>query len=59
MAMTSNSDQVPTQSMAELLEMASARTGFTPAEMEDLLDCELDTDHLLSYITAVTSKRMN
>jgi len=46
-------------SMAHLLEQAAARTGFTPAAMEDLLECELNTDHLLEYITAVVSNRMN
>jgi len=57
--MTFNREQQQTSTMAELLERASAGTGFSPDEMEDLLDCELDTDHLLEYITAVTSKRMN
>ncbi len=52
-------DQVPANSMAELLLEASARTGFTPAQIKALIECELDTDQLLDYITAVTSNRMN
>jgi len=46
-------------SVAQLLEEAAARTGFSTSEMEFLLECELDTEHLLDYITAVVSKRMN
>lgn len=57
--MTFDSNQNPTRSMAELLEQAAARTGFNASEMEDLLECELDTDHLLNYITAIVSNRMN
>jgi hypothetical protein len=43
----------------EFLERALARRGFTPAQTDDLLDCELNLDHLLEYITAVISERMN
>jgi hypothetical protein len=57
--MTFNSDPLSTYSVADLLEQAAARTGFTPSQMEDLLDCELNIDHLLDYITAVVSNRMN
>jgi len=42
-----------------LLQEAAARTGFSAAEMQELLECELNVDHLLSYITAVVSNRMN
>ena len=52
-------NQAPTYSVADLLQQAAGRTGFSPAEMEDLLECELNTDHLLDYITAVVSNRMN
>jgi hypothetical protein len=44
--------------VTELLE-ASQRTGFTLGEIEALVDSELETDHLLAYITAVVSRRMN
>ena len=57
--MTFDRNPPPIYSATELLQRASARTGFTPEEMEALLDCELDTDQLLNYITAVTSNRMN
>ena len=53
------SDQGPTYSATEILEQAATRIGLTPAQMEYLLESELDVDHLLDYITAVVSKRMN
>ncbi len=52
-------DMVPLRSVTQMLEQASARTGFTPAQIVALIDCDLDTDHLLDYITAVMSDRMN
>jgi len=57
--MTFDQDQLPVHHVAQLLEQASARTGFTTAEIVALIDCELDTNHLLDYITAVMSDRMN
>jgi hypothetical protein len=47
------------QSLAELLEEVSSHTGFTPAQVDALINCELDTELLLHYITAVVSNRMN
>ena len=52
-------DQIPIHHVAQLLQQASVTTGFTPAEIVALIDCELNTDHLLEYITAVMSNRMN
>jgi hypothetical protein len=52
-------DPMPIEHVAQLLQQASAKTGFTPAEIVALMDCELDTDHLLDYITAVMSNLMN
>jgi hypothetical protein len=49
----------PEASMSELLQEAAARTGFTPTEMQEVLESELAIDHLLSYIDAVVSRRMN
>jgi hypothetical protein len=57
--MTFDSESQPAYSVATLLEQAAARTGFSPSEMEDLLESELNTDQLLEYITAVVSDRMN
>jgi hypothetical protein len=57
--MTFEYDMVPLRSVTQMLEQASARTGFTPAQIVALIDCELNTDHLLDYITAVMSDRMN
>jgi len=42
-----------------LLQEAAARTGFSAHEMQELLESELSIDHLLTYITAVVSDRMN
>jgi hypothetical protein len=53
-----DSDAVPVTLVAELLE-ASVRTGFTLAEIDALVNSELETNHLLEYITAVVSRRMN
>jgi len=44
---------------SHLLQEAAARTGFSASEMQELLECELDIDQLLNYITAVVSDRMN
>jgi hypothetical protein len=44
---------------SDLLQEAAARTGFSASEMQELLECELNIDHLLNYITAVVSDRMN
>jgi hypothetical protein len=58
-AMTFYSDQTPSCSMAELLQEAAARTGFTANEMQEVLESELSIDELLAYIDAVVSQRMN
>ncbi len=42
-----------------LFEEAVARTGFSAAELKELLECELNIEDLLSYIDATTSNRMN
>jgi hypothetical protein len=52
-------DPMPKQNMTQLIERASANTGFTPAEIVSLVDCELETNYVLQYISAVMSKRMN
>jgi len=57
--MISNRHPLVTFSAHEILEQMSARTGFSPSELEVILDSELDTDELLLYFTAVASKRMN
>jgi hypothetical protein len=51
-------DRVSGTLIAEMLE-ASAMTGFTLAEIEALVNSELEIQHLLEYITAVMSRRMN
>ncbi len=44
---------------SDLLQEAAARTGFSASEMQELLESELNIDHLLDYISAVVSNRMN
>jgi hypothetical protein len=51
-------DSVAVTLVAELLE-ASARTGLTLAQIEALVNSDLETEYLLEYITAVVDKRMN
>ncbi len=53
-----DSDRMPEILVAELLE-ASAITGFTLAEIEALVNSDLETHYLLDYITTVVSRRMN
>ena len=48
-----------TADYSNLLQEAAARTGFSAAEMQQLLESELNVDQLLSYISAVVSNRMN
>jgi hypothetical protein len=52
-------DQAAIYSAVEILEQAATRMGLTSAQMDDLLESELDVEHLAEYITAVVSKRMN
>jgi hypothetical protein len=46
-------------SAAEALEMAAARIGLSPKQLVDLLESGLEIDHLVDYIDAVVSHRMN
>ena len=52
-------DPATNVSMADLLQEAAARTGFSTSEMADLLDSELTVTQLIDYIDAVVSERMN
>jgi hypothetical protein len=52
-------DYIPQHNLANLIQQASARTGFSPTDIAALVNSDLDIDHLLDYITAVMSKRMN
>jgi len=54
-----DASQPPATSVGDIIEQAAARIGLSRTEMEDLLESELETDHLLAYITAVVSDRMN
>jgi hypothetical protein len=52
-------DQFATTQEANILQEAAARTGFTVSEIQTLVECELETTHVLDYISAVLSNRMN
>ncbi len=52
-------DPVMQLSQSELIEQVSYRTGLTPSQVSTLIDCELEIQHVLEYLTAVVSNRMN
>lgn len=52
-------DPVLQLSQSELIEQVSYRTGLTPSQVSTLIDCELEIQHVLEYLTAVVSNRMN
>jgi hypothetical protein len=52
-------NRTPVVPVLELLEEASAKTGFTVTDIEALVNSELETCYLLEYITAALTKRMN
>jgi hypothetical protein len=52
-------DRTQPADYGNLLQEVAARTGFSSSDMQELLDCELHIDHLLDYISAVVSDRMN
>jgi len=57
--MTFDHDPMPIHCVVQLLQQASTSTGFSPAEIVAMIDCDLDTNQLLDYISAVMSRRMN
>jgi hypothetical protein len=52
-------DQNSTMQEVNILAEAAARTGFALSDIEALIECELETGHVLDYISAVISNRMN
>jgi hypothetical protein len=52
-------NRTPVVHVLELMEEASAKTGFTVVDIAALVDSELETPYLLEYITAVMTGRMN
>jgi hypothetical protein len=49
----------PQHDLSHLIERASAETGFSTRDIAAIVDSDLDMDHLLEYISAVMSDRMN
>jgi hypothetical protein len=45
--------------ITQLLAKAVSRTGFTPSDIDALVESELEMSHLLDYVDAVLSHRMN
>ena len=52
-------DRLPIIQRTDTIEDLAARTGFPMSDIRALIDSELDTAHLLDYISAVISDRMN
>jgi hypothetical protein len=48
-----------TPPLEDLLQEACSASGFTMSDILEMMASELETDHLLDYITAITSNRMN
>jgi hypothetical protein len=54
-----HSDRTADYEMIKLLRAASNITGLSIAEVEALINSELETDYLLLHINALTSGLMN
>jgi len=52
-------EDIPTAPVEDLLQEACVASGFSVSDILEMMASELDTNHLLEYITAVTSNRMN
>jgi hypothetical protein len=57
--MTFDREQFLMTQEVHMMQEAAARTGFSLSDIEALIECELDTNHVLEYISAVTTNRMN
>ena len=57
--MISYGQDSPDAPVEDLMREAADKTGFTLIEIAEMMTSELETSHLLEYITAVTSNRMN
>lgn len=49
----------PQHDLSHLIARASAETGFSVTDISAMVDSDLETSHLLNYINAVISDRMN
>jgi hypothetical protein len=54
-----NSDRTADCAMIKLLQAASNSTGLPVAEVEALINSDLETDYLLLYINALMAGLMN
>ena len=49
----------PQHDLSHMIERASAETGFSAKDIAAMVDSDLEMGHLLEYINAVMSNRMN
>ena len=49
----------PQHDLSHLIQRASAETGFSASDIAAIVDSDLEMGHLLNYINAVMSHRMN
>jgi hypothetical protein len=52
-------DPIMQLTQSELIEQVSYRSGLTTSQVAALIDSELEMNHILAYLTAVISDRMN
>jgi hypothetical protein len=52
-------NRTPVVHVWQLMEEASTKTGLSLADIEALVNSDLETPHLLDYLTAVLTHRMN
>jgi predicted nucleotidyltransferase len=57
--MITDKDLVPIVRETKHLQEILSASGFTPADLEALVNSELETSDLLHYIDALLSNRMN
>lgn len=52
-------DPISQLTPTELIEQVSYRTGLTASQVASLVESDLDINHILAFLTAVVSDRMN
>lgn len=52
-------EMLPIVAAVERLESSAAQAGLSSEDLIDLLQGDMDLEHLMSYVTAVLTKRLN
>ena len=52
-------EMLPIVAAVERLESSAAEAGLSPEDLIDLLQDGMNLEHVMSYVTAVLSKRLN